>query len=124
MIRLSLYFLLWIGAISINILASQNIDRVNIKFVYWESIRLPLGLVLTFSMGLGALIATLMQTSLQKISFPNVTKPLQNKSSKSSPTNFFNNQNKNKQPSVKTEIPKEKRNFQDSFDDDWNDDWE
>ncbi|NUN64931.1 DUF1049 domain-containing protein [Pseudanabaena biceps] len=122
MIRLSLYFLLWIGAIAINILASQNIDRVNIKFMYWESIRLPLGLVLTFSLGLGALIATLMQTSLKKISFPQVTKSSQNQSSKSSTTNFFNN--KNKQTSARTEVPEKKRNSQDSFDDEWNDDWE
>ena len=41
----------WIGAIAI--LAIQNFTPVSLKFLAFESIQLPVGIVLAFSVGIG-----------------------------------------------------------------------
>jgi uncharacterized integral membrane protein len=41
----------WIGAIAI--LSVQNFSLVSLKLLTWESIQIPIGLVLAFAAGLG-----------------------------------------------------------------------
>jgi uncharacterized integral membrane protein len=43
----------WIGAIAI--LSIQNITSVSLKFLAFETIQLPVGIVLAFSVGVGAI---------------------------------------------------------------------
>jgi uncharacterized integral membrane protein len=43
----------WIGAIAI--LSIQNITPVSLKFLNFETIQLPVGIVLAFSVGVGAI---------------------------------------------------------------------
>ncbi|HAA27678.1 MAG TPA: DUF1049 domain-containing protein [Cyanobacteria bacterium UBA8553] len=43
----------WIGAIAI--LSIQNITLVSLKFLNFETIQLPVGIVLAFSVGAGAI---------------------------------------------------------------------
>lgn len=54
----SLIFAVWIGAIAI--LSIQNITPVSLRFLNIESIELPVGLVLAFSVGVGAIAAALV----------------------------------------------------------------
>ncbi len=49
----SLILAAWIGAIAI--LAIQNFTPVSLKFLAFESIQLPVGIVLAFSVGLGVI---------------------------------------------------------------------
>ncbi|MGK7880717.1 MAG: lipopolysaccharide assembly protein LapA domain-containing protein [Crocosphaera sp.] len=44
----------WIGAISI--FSIQNITAVSLKFLFWESIQLPIGVLLSFCLGGGLII--------------------------------------------------------------------
>ncbi len=48
----------WLGAIAI--LSIQNITPVSLKFLGLETIQLPLGIVLAFSVGVGAIGAALL----------------------------------------------------------------
>ncbi|NEP12682.1 MAG: LapA family protein [Symploca sp. SIO2C1] len=43
----------WIGAIAL--LSIQNIKLVSLKFLYFKSIEMPVGIVLAFSVGLGVI---------------------------------------------------------------------
>ncbi|NET59539.1 MAG: LapA family protein [Symploca sp. SIO2E6] len=54
----------WIGAIAL--LSIQNIKPVSLRFLYWESIEIPVGLVLAFSVGFG-LIGGAMLLPLWKL---------------------------------------------------------
>lgn len=47
----SLIVAAWIGAIAV--LSIQNITPVSLRFITFESIQLPLGIVLAFSVGVG-----------------------------------------------------------------------
>ncbi len=49
----SLILAAWIGAIAI--LAIQNFTPVSLKFLAFESIQLPVGIVLAFSVGIGVI---------------------------------------------------------------------
>ncbi len=49
----SLILAAWIGAIAI--LAIQNFTLVSLKFLAFESIQLPVGIVLAFSVGIGVI---------------------------------------------------------------------
>lgn len=49
----SLILASWIAAIAI--LSIQNITSVSLKFLAFETIQLPLGIVLAFSVGVGAI---------------------------------------------------------------------
>lgn len=53
----SLIVALWIGAIAI--LSIQNITPVSLKFLMFESIQLPVGLVLTGSVGVGLIVGAI-----------------------------------------------------------------
>jgi uncharacterized integral membrane protein len=55
---------LWIAAIAI--LAIQNFAPVSLKFLSWQSIEIPIGLVLAFSVGLGLVSAALVQPVLSR----------------------------------------------------------
>ncbi|MDJ0728397.1 MAG: LapA family protein [Crocosphaera sp.] len=48
----------WIGAIAI--FSIQNITPVSLKFLLWESIKLPIGVLLSFCLGGGFLIGSLL----------------------------------------------------------------
>ncbi|NEP02493.1 MAG: LapA family protein [Symploca sp. SIO2E9] len=47
----SLIVAIWIAAIAI--LSVQNFESVSLRFLSWESIKLPMGLVLAFSVSIG-----------------------------------------------------------------------
>ena len=53
----------WLGAIAL--LSIQNIKPVSLKFLYFESIELPVGLVLAFSVGLGIIGGAIVPPLLQ-----------------------------------------------------------
>lgn len=52
----------WIGAIAI--FSIQNITEVSLKFLYFESIRVPIGVLLAFSVGLGTILGVLLPVVL------------------------------------------------------------
>ncbi len=121
MIRLSLYIFLWIGSMAIAIFATQNTFLVNLRFFAFESIKLPLGLVLIFCAGCGATSISIWQTSIS-FELPTVPK-----------FSVFSNQNKPSKPQTgaktatsKKDISKTSRTtkqIKDDFDDDWDEDW-
>jgi|JFJP01.1.fsa_nt_gi hypothetical protein len=127
MLRLLLYLSLWFGSMGLAIFSSQNIYLVTVKFIYLESIKLPLGLVLVFCAGLGAIAMTLLMEFSRKsfqFSVPNIpqftnsgTKTTFSKNSTESQKTTskipFNNSSTNK-----------KSNTKDDFESDWDDDWE
>ncbi len=47
----------WIGAIAL--FSIQNIQGVSLKFLAWESIKLPIGVLLSFFLGLGIVLSAL-----------------------------------------------------------------
>lgn len=49
----------WVGAIAI--VAVQNFTAVSFRFLQFQSIQMPFGLVLAFSVGLGAVGTALIQ---------------------------------------------------------------
>ncbi|WP_019500260.1 lipopolysaccharide assembly protein LapA domain-containing protein [Pseudanabaena sp. PCC 6802] len=61
MLRILVYGLLWVLLMGVAIFATQNTMLVTIKFFTFESINLPVGLVLVFSAGLGAIATTVWQ---------------------------------------------------------------
>ncbi len=107
----------------IAIFASQNIFPVTIRLGSLESIRLPLGLVLIFCVGVGAVLTTSLTTISQtsiKFTLPNINKNTKVKSKVSS----SNQQSKQQPIQIKNEFTKKKSQYKDDFDDDWNDDWD
>jgi uncharacterized integral membrane protein len=118
MIRLALYLFIWIGAMAIAIFATQNTALVNLKFFTFESIKLPLGLVLIFCAGLGAVLTNIWQASVS-FNLPTSLKFSGFKSKKSP----FKGQVKAKTTEVKKDISRTNKKIRDDFDDDWDDDW-
>ncbi len=118
MIRLSLYIFLWITSMAIAIFATQNTNLVNLRLFSFESIKLPLGLLLIFCAGFGATCITIGQTV---IGFELPTVP------KFSVFSAANNPPKRQtvaHPSTfKKNISRSNSNIKDDFDDDWDDDW-
>lgn len=47
----------WIGIIAV--FSIQNITAVSLKFLAFESIQLPVGVLLAFSMGIGTIVAAI-----------------------------------------------------------------
>lgn len=43
---------------SVAILSIQNIEIVSIKFLLWESVRLPFGVLLAFAVGFGLIVGS------------------------------------------------------------------
>ena len=48
----------WIGAIAI--FSIQNITAVSLKFLFWESIQLPIGVLLSFCVGGGFVLGSFL----------------------------------------------------------------
>ena len=122
MIRLSLYIFLWIGSMAIAIFATQNTFLVNLHFFTFESIKLPLGLVLIFCAGCGATCINVWQTSIS-FELPTVPKF----SVFSSEPNSSKPQTVAKTGTSKKDVSKTSRTtkkVKDDFDDDWDEDWE
>ncbi len=118
MIRLALYLFIWIGAMAIAIFATQNTALVSLKFFAFESIKLPLGLVLVFCAGLGAVFASIWQTSVS-VNFPTSLK-FSGFNPKNSP---LKGQVKAKTTEAKKDISRTSKKIRDDFDEDWDDDW-
>ncbi|NEQ20322.1 MAG: DUF1049 domain-containing protein [Microcoleus sp. SIO2G3] len=61
----------WLGAIAI--LAIQNFTPITVKFLAFESIQVPVGIVLAFSVGtgliMGALVPALWQLAGQQVQY-------------------------------------------------------
>ncbi|MBD2188793.1 LapA family protein [Pseudanabaena mucicola] len=117
--RLFLYVFLWILTLAIAIFASQNITTVSLRLFGFESIKLPLGLLLIFSAGLGATIASLSQTSidLQTLTIPKL-------SVFSDKKNLFVKKTEAKTSTFKKNISVNRNRYKDDFDSDWDDDWD
>ncbi|ACB50167.1 conserved hypothetical protein [Crocosphaera subtropica ATCC 51142] len=60
---ISVVIALWIGAIAI--FSIQNITAVSLNFLLWESIKLPIGVLLSFCVGGGFIIGSLLPFLLQ-----------------------------------------------------------
>ena len=118
MIRLSLYIFLWIASMAIAIFATQNIHLVNLRFFTFESIKLPLGLVLIFCAGLGATCINLWQISVG-FELPTVPKF----SVFSAGNNPVKRQTVAQTSTFKKDISRSNNSIKDDFDDDWDDDW-
>lgn len=123
MMRLLLYLFLCISSLGIAIFSSQNIYLVTVKLISFESIKLPLGLVLVFCTGLGAVLVTFLTTfskTSPQFTFPSI--PKFTKSSIKSP--FQNNQKKSQKVTPKNSSTNKKYEVtKDDFDDERNDDW-
>ena len=122
MTRLLLYFLLWIISFGLAIFSNQNIYSIAVKFISFESIKLPLGLVLIFCAGLGATSMTFLQTSILFTS-PSIPKS----TNSTTQTLFQNNQaaprNVTPRTTPKNQSAKTKQKTKDDFDDEWSDEW-
>lgn len=114
MIRILIYFSLVVFLMGTGIFATQNQQLVNLKFsltfVNLESINLPLGLVLIFSAGLGAIVITGLQLGNLKArsEFSNPT-PSRSSFRSTQPV----------KPAKATKTKDEIKDFDDDFDDDW-----
>lgn len=97
------------------IFATQNQQLVNLKFsltfVNLESINLPLGLVLIFSAGLGAIVITCLQLGNLKARSEVFSNPTSSRST------FRSTQPV--KPAKATKTKDEIKDFDDDFDDDW-----
>jgi uncharacterized integral membrane protein len=113
--RILLYFWLWILSIGIAIFATQNTLFVSIKLLVFESIKLPLGLVLVFSAGLGAIVVTMVQ------SFPNLPK---SKSPFSRRSNAIADKFSASKPKDTKKATPTNKASKDDFDEEWDDDWD
>jgi len=130
MLRLTLYILIWLGSMGLAIFSSQNINPVTIKFLSLESIKLPIGLVLIFCAGLGAVALTLMMTfftSVQSINnnsqFHKIFSSSFNSSTKPDKTQS-NNPEKNTKNEIKNNKYQYKNNPNNNWDSKWSDEWD
>ncbi len=57
----------WIGAIAV--FAIQNIQNVSLKFLVWESIQVPVGVLLAFCLGVGYICGAFLPLFWQKKRF-------------------------------------------------------
>jgi hypothetical protein len=117
-------------SIAIAVFATQNTNLVNLRLFNFESIKLPLGLLLVFCGGFGAVLINIWQTSIS-FALPNIptkipTKPKNSVNNKTSKNQFFS-----RSTEVKKDISKsnskpnsQSNNRKDNFDEGWEDDWE
>ncbi len=61
---ISLSFALWLGAIAI--FSIQNIQPVSLKFITFESISIPVGVLLALCVGAGTILGSLMPLLWQR----------------------------------------------------------
>lgn len=110
MIRILNYSLLLVLLLGVSIFATQNQQVYSLRFLNQTSIDLPLGLVLVFSAGLGAIATTICQVRMrQTVNIPK-TQASNSFNGYSGSSNFANSRSK---------VKKEIRDFDDDFDDDW-----
>lgn len=101
------YTILWFLLMGTAIFATQNTTLVTVQFLMLTSIRVPLGLLLVSSAGLGAMAVTVWQTGKN---FPGRRKP-----QKAPPRS---------EPSPTAEDDFDDYDEEDDFDDRGNDDWD
>lgn len=132
MLRILVYGLLWILLMGVAIFATQNTVLVTIKFFTFESINLPLGLVLVFSAGLGAIAATVwqnMETAEVEATAarPDAAKQPGSYSAYRTSTTARNtgesSRSSNSGSSSASAKNKTKNDKFDDFDEEWDDDW-
>jgi len=127
MLRLSLYLFLWLISMAIAIFATQNTNLVNLRLFNLESIKLPLGLILVFCAGLGAVVINLWQTSMS-FAMPNIaTKPTTSVNNQTSKNQSFTQQKaakKNISKPTNSKSNSKSNNYKDNFDEGWEDEWE
>jgi hypothetical protein len=111
---------------AIAIFATQNTNLVNLRLFNLESIKLPLGLLLVFCGGLGAVLINFWQTSIS-FALPNI--PTKSTTSVNNPTS--ENQSFKQTAAVKKDFSKlndksnsKSNNKKDNFDEGWEDEWE
>ncbi|MEE3717782.1 LapA family protein [Tumidithrix elongata RA019] len=119
MIRILLYFWLWFLSMGIAIFATQNTLSITLKFLVFDSIKLPLGLVLVFCAGVGAIAVTILQ------SFPKLPNYASVFSRRSTPSKdaFSASAPPPKDTKKATSTPSKKAS-KDDFDEEWDDDWD
>jgi uncharacterized integral membrane protein len=71
MVRIGLYILIWILLISVAIFAIQNLQTVSLNLLAWQSIPIPLGLLLVTLAGFGATLVTFLQVFAGRNPQPN-----------------------------------------------------
>ncbi len=122
MTRLLLYFLLWISSLGLAIFSNQNIYPIAVKFISFESIKLPLGLVLIFCAGIGATSMTFLQTSIS-FTLPSIPKSTNSATKTSLQNNQAKSRNVAPRETTKNQSGKTKQKNKDDFDDEWSDEW-
>ncbi len=65
----------WI--VSVSVFSIQNIQRVRLKFLVWESITMPLGVLLAFSVGFGLIVGAILPIVWGLLVTTKKKKPLQ-----------------------------------------------
>lgn len=65
----------WI--ISVSVFSIQNIQPVRIKFLVWESITMPIGVLLSFSVGFGLILGAILPIAWGLLVPNKKKKPLQ-----------------------------------------------
>ena len=111
------------------IFATQNTLLIAIKFLTFESINLPLGLVLVFSAGLGAIAMTIWQTLQVAESEPSTTQQVSDRGNFSSYNSYrastsSDSSASNKSTSKSTSAKDNPKDLQyNDFDEEWDDDW-
>ena len=129
MIRVLVYGLLWILLMGVAIFATQNTLLIAIKFLTFESINVPLGLVLVFSAGLGAIAMTIWQTLQAAESEPSTTQQVSDRGNFSSYSAYRASTSSassasNKSTSKSTSAKDNPKDLQyNDFDEEWDDDW-
>lgn len=118
MIRLLLYMFIWVTSMAIAIFATQNTYLVSLRLLTFESIKFPLGLVIIFCGGLGAIFITILQN---QISFDLPTMP--NFSGFAPKESYFKNQTSTQKSTTKKDIAKPNQKNKNDFDEDWDEDW-
>ena len=58
----------WLGAIAI--FSIQNITEISLKFLLWESIKIPVGVLLSFSVGGGMILGVLFPLLVKRPKLP------------------------------------------------------
>jgi uncharacterized integral membrane protein len=130
MIQVLVYGLLWILLMGVAIFATQNTLFVTIKFLTFESISLPLGLVLVFSAGLGAIALTIWQNTQVAESEPPIPSKQNSDRGNFSSYSAYRasapsaSSASSKSTGTSTSTKSTPKNSQaDDFDEEWDDDW-
>lgn len=63
-LMIALLIAFWLGAIAI--FSIQNVTAVSLNFLFWQSIQLPVGVLLAFCVGLGLILGTLLPLLLPR----------------------------------------------------------